>query len=144
MYENQPLEKNERALKKNPKSAPLSDSPLLLQAKFPSDAALCSPSPLLSWHPAPESSTSKKRVHCGHTEQVSAHHCPSLTTQGWRNQFGSRPAPSPAHLNTQHMEPPLNPGWGHHTAQKPGWSTLLPRIQKRQALQMPGCLNIYL
>lgn len=103
MYENQLLEINERALKKTPnhtKTAPLSDSPLLLQAKFPFDTALSSPSPLLSLHPAPELATGKKRRHHGHTEQVSAQHCSSLATGG---EISLDPQESPLQLLPLHI-----------------------------------------
>lgn len=79
-YESNCLETNKRALKTKPN--PLTDSPLLLQAKFPFDTAPSSPSPLLSLHPAPQLATCKKRLHRGHTQQVNAHHCSTLPMSG--------------------------------------------------------------
>lgn len=88
VHENDPLETHKRALKKlkpkanHTKPNPLTDPPLLLQAKFPFDTALSSSSPLLSLHPAPQPAICKKKLHHGHAQQVSAHHCSTLPMSG--------------------------------------------------------------
>lgn len=107
--ENNLSETNKRALKTKPN--PITDPPLLLQAKFPFDTALSSPSPLLSLHPAPQLATCKKRLHHGHTQQVNAQHRSTLPMSGEiSSDLQKGPLQLfPLHISTTHTT------WNHHS-----------------------------